>query len=94
MRGRFGGYFFGQVATFVYLTEAMRTAPQFQVESWPTFSLYNLLVANFWPMYWVGHLVDAAKVDEAYWHVYAVAESRAGDVIQMVQMLTAAGAAA
>jgi hypothetical protein len=93
MRGRFGGYFFGQVATFVYLTEAMRTAPQFQIETWPQFSLYNLLVANFWPLYWVAHLVDAAKVDEAYWHVYAVAESRAGEVIHLVQLLTASSAA-
>ena len=93
MRGRFGGYFFGQVGTFVYLVEAMRSAPQFQIDAWPQFALYNLLVANFWPMYWVAHLVDPVKVEEAYWHVYEVAESRAGDVIQIVQMLTASAAA-
>ena len=87
MRAHFGGYFFGQVGTFIYLTEAMRAAPKFDVAFWPQFSLFNLLVANFWPLYWVGYFVDHAKLDEIYWHVYEVAQARALDALNIVHYL-------
>jgi hypothetical protein len=83
MRAHFGGYFFGQVGTFIYLTQVMKAAPQFDVGLWPQFSLYNLVVANFWPLYWVGHFVDRIKADQIYWHVFDVAHERAADVFQL-----------
>ena len=83
MRGHFGGYFAGQVVTFVYLTEAMRNAPEFDAAYWPQFSLYNLLVANFWPLYWAGYFFDRARVETIYWHVYEVAQTRAGEILQI-----------
>ena len=85
MRAHFGGYFLGQIATFGYLTEVMKGAPEFDLGLWPQFSLYNLLVANFWPLYWVGHFVDKVKVDKVYWHVFEVAHSRAADVLQIFE---------
>jgi hypothetical protein len=88
MRAHFGGYFLGQVGTFMYLTEAMRVAPQFKVAFWPQFSLYNLLVANFWPLYWLGHFMDRAKLDAAYWHVFDSVHARAGEAFQMFEFLS------
>ena len=84
MRGHFGGYFFGQVATFLYLTWVMKNAPEFDLGLWPQFSLYNLLIANFWPLYWVGYFVDKAKADQLYWHVFAVAQARATDMFRII----------
>ena len=81
----FGGYFLGQLATFGYLVETMGKATTFDVVHWPQFSVYNLVIANFWPLYWVAHFVDAAKVDAAYWHVYDVAQARVTDVVQLAQ---------
>jgi hypothetical protein len=85
MRAHIGLHFFGQVGTFVYLTQTMRYAPEFDIAAWPQFSVYNLLVANFWPLYWVGRLVDPLKLDRAYWHVFEVAAARAADAYHIVQ---------
>ena len=88
MRGRFGLYFIGQIVTFIYLTENMRAAPQFDVAAWPQFSLYNLLVSNFWPLYWAAYYFDHAQLDRIYWRVYEVAQMRAGEVVQIFQLLS------
>ena len=87
MRGHFGVYFFVHVGTFVFLTETLKKAPEFNVDLWPQFSLYNLLVSNFWPLYWVGYFVDRTKLDGMYWHVYEVAQARAVDVFQLIDLL-------
>jgi hypothetical protein len=86
MRAHFGGYFFGQVATFMYLLQSMSQSEQFDPMTWPQFSVYNLVVANFWPLYWFGRLLDPEKLDTAYWHVYDVAQARVADVLALVQM--------
>ena len=85
MRAHFGIHFFGQVATFVYLTQTMRFAPQFDIAAWPQFSIYNVLVANFWPVYWVARLIDPLKLDRFYWRVFEVAAARAGDLHHFAQ---------
>jgi hypothetical protein len=87
MRPHFGGYFFGQVGTFMYLVQTMKNAPQFDMATWPQFSLFNLLVANFWPLYWVAYFIDKTKLNNVYWHVYVVAAARAADVIALAQHL-------
>jgi hypothetical protein len=84
--GRSGLYFLGQVATFAYLTETMRAAPEFDIAGWPQFSIYNLLVANFWPVYWAAYYFDHAKLDRIYWHIYEIAQMRAGEVSQILQL--------
>ncbi len=84
-----GGHFIGQAATFVYLTSAAQAAPEFHQQFWPQLSLYNLLVANFWPLYWLGHILDGAKLNEAYWHVFDVARDRATDLFQMFGAMAA-----
>lgn len=86
MRAHFGGYFIGQVVTFMYLTETMKEAPEFDASLWPQFSLFNLLVANFWPLYWVGYFIDKVRLDQIYWHVYEVAQARVGDVLSIVHL--------
>jgi hypothetical protein len=88
MRAHFGGYFFGQVATFIYLTQVMQTEQMFNPAQWPQFSLYNLLVANFWPLYWVAHVLDDAKVNETYWHIFTVAQDKVAGVFHLVAMLS------
>ena len=85
LRSHFGLYFFGQVGTFVYLLNAMARAAQFNVEHWPQFSVYNLLVANFWPIYWVVYFIDSTKLDETYWRVYEVAQARVLNAMTMYQ---------
>ena len=84
----FGGYFLGQLVTFGYLVETMGRATQFGAGNWPQFSVYNLVIANFWPLYWAAHFVDPAKVDAAYWHVYDVAQARVTDVVQLAQLIS------
>ena len=86
MRAHFGGYFFGQVATFVYLLQSMGQSDQLDTANWAPFSVYNLVVANFWPFYWFAYFMDKEQLDEAYWHVYEVAQARVGDVVGMVQL--------
>jgi len=90
LRAHFGGYFFGQTATFMYLTQSMSHAEQFHVEFWPQFSVYNLVVANFWPLYWFAHFMDRPRLNEAYWHVYDVAQARASDVYSIFQAFSGA----
>ena len=87
LRGHFGVYFLGQLATFIYLVQSMSHATQFQIADWPQFSIYNLVVANFWPFYWVVYFVDSAKLDRAYWHVYEVAQARAAEIGYVYQMV-------
>ena len=84
----FGGYFLGQLATFGYLVETMGRVSTFNAANWPQFSAYNLVVANFWPLYWVAHVVEPAKLDAAYWHVYNVAQARVADFVQLAQVFT------
>ncbi|MCH8858411.1 MAG: hypothetical protein IID54_02385 [Proteobacteria bacterium] len=86
MRAHLGGYFFGQIATFMYLLQSMGQLGQFDVAQWPQFSVYNLVVANFWPAYWLAHFIDRSKLDEAYWHVYDVAQAQVSGVMQMFQL--------
>jgi hypothetical protein len=83
LRAHFGLYFFGQLGTFVYLLNAMARAAQFSVEHWLPFSVFNLVVANFWPLYWVAYFIDAAKLDEIYWRVYGVVLARAADAANL-----------
>ena len=83
MRAHFGGYFLGQAGTFVYLTSTVQAAPQFDANFWPQMSLYNLLVANFWPLYWAGHFFDKAKLQDAYWHTFDAARDSATWVYQL-----------
>jgi len=83
MRAHFGGYFLGQAVTFVYLTSAAQATPQFDAQFWPQLSLYNLLVANFWPLYWLGHILDRPKLDAAYWHVFEIARDRATELYHL-----------
>ena len=89
LRAHFGGYFLGQVATFAYLIHTMSRGNQFDVADWPQFSIYNLVVANFWPFYWIGYFFDAAKLETVYWHVYAVAQARASDMMQVYELFSA-----
>ena len=84
LRAHFGGYFLGQVATYVYLLETMRRAPEFDPAYWPAFSLYNLVVANLWPLYWVGYLIDRIKVEQIYWRVYEAAQTRVADALILI----------
>jgi hypothetical protein len=85
MRAPIGLHFLGQTGTFVYLTQTMRFAPEFDIAAWPQFSVYNLLVANFWPVYWAAHLWDSARLDRAYWHVFDVAATRATEMAHFAQ---------
>lgn len=86
MRAHFGTYFFGQVATFMYLLQSMGPSAELDAASWPPFSVYNLVVSNFWPLYWFVYFVDKEKLDTAYWHVYNVAQTRVADVLNIVQV--------
>jgi hypothetical protein len=87
MRLHFGLHFFGQVATFAYLTLTMQQAPQFHAAAWPQFSIYNLVVANLWPLYWVAHFIDPLRLNGAYWRVFEVSAARAADLHHIVQYL-------
>jgi hypothetical protein len=89
MRAHFGGYFFGQVVTFIYLLQSMSQSVQLDPASWPQFSVYNLVVANFWPLYWLVHFVDRKKLDDTYWQVYDVAQSRVAEVLDIIQIFFA-----
>lgn len=86
MRAHFGGYFFGQVATFMYLLQSMGESARLEAAGWAPFSVYNLVVANFWPLYWFVHFVDKEKLDAAYWHVYDVAQARVADILNTLQV--------
>jgi hypothetical protein len=88
IRAPLGSYFLGQLGTFVYLVEYMGRGSQFHIEEWPQFSIYNLVVANFWPVYWVVYFVDAAKLQQIYWHVYEVAQMRGAEVAAIVNYLS------
>lgn len=85
MRAPIGLHFLGQMGTFVYLTQTMRFAPEFDIAAWPQFSVYNLLVANFWPVYWAVHLWDSARMDRIYWHVFDLAAARATEMAHFAQ---------
>jgi hypothetical protein len=53
----------------------MKDAPQFDHRFWPGFSVYNLVVANFWPLYWLGYFIDRVKLEQIYWQVYEVTQT-------------------
>jgi len=63
----------------------MQHAPQFNAAAWPQFSIYNLLVANLWPLYWVAHFIDPLKLNGAYWRVFEVSAAGATDLHHIVQ---------
>jgi hypothetical protein len=88
IRAPLGGYFLGQLGTFVYLVEVMGRASRFNIADWPQFSIYNLVVANFWPFYWVVYFVDSVKLEQTYWHIYEVAQARAADVASVVHFFS------
>ena len=77
----FGFQFLGQGITFIYLSLMLPGTLGFNPAFWPQISIYNFFVANFWPIYWVGFVIDRAKCKAIYWHVFTVAHARAGDVI-------------
>jgi hypothetical protein len=52
---------------------------------WPQFSIYNLVVANLWPLYWVAHFIDPLRLNGAYWRVFEVSAARAADLHHIVQ---------
>jgi hypothetical protein len=83
----FGGQFLGQGVTFVYLTQAAQATPNFNPALWPQFSIYNFLIANFWPIYWIGFAIDRAKVQEIYRHIFTIAHDRAGDVFALIHTM-------
>jgi hypothetical protein len=89
MRAHFGGYFFGQVLTFIYLLQSMSQPVPLDAASWPQFSVYNLVVANFWPFYWVIYFVDSEKLDDTYWQVYDVAQVRVAEALNIIQIFFA-----
>jgi hypothetical protein len=89
MRAHFGGYFFGQVLTFIYLLQSMSQSVPLDAASWPQFSVYNLVVANFWPFYWVIYFVDSEKLDDTYWQVYDVAQVRVAEALNIIQIFFA-----
>ena len=82
----FGIQFLGQGATFVYLTQAAQEMPGFSARLWAQFSVYNFLVANFWPVYWIGFAMDRARAQAIYRHVFVIAHDRAGDILSLAQM--------
>jgi hypothetical protein len=82
MRLHFGIHFLGQIGTFMWLTETMRAAPELDIAAWPEFSIYNALVANLWPVYWLAKLIDPLKLDQFYWGAFDVAAARAAEVQQ------------
>src|SRR5262249_1644637 len=83
----FGGQFLGQAVTFVYLTQAGQAGGGFSASLWPQFSLYNFVVANFWPIYWIGFAIDRAAGKSTDLHGFAVAQDRAGDVLHLVKTM-------
>lgn len=84
MRLHFGIHLLGQLGTFTWLTESMRTAPQLDIGTWPEFSIYNALVANAWPAYWLARLIDPLKLDQFYWRVFENAAARVAEIQQAV----------
>ena len=64
-------------------------APEFNIEAWPEFSIYNAFVANLWPVYWVARLIDPLKLDQVYWDVFEGAAARAAEIHQAVVLLRA-----
>lgn len=88
MRAHFGGYFLGQLGTFVYLLHSMGQSAELDATNWPPFSIYNLVVANFWPLYWFAHFIDAEKLDAAYWRVYEIAQTRVAEILQFIELFT------
>ena len=88
MRSLVAGYFCGQFLTFVHLTGAMQAAPEFDIAQWPQVSLYNLLVANFWPIYWPARLLDPVMLEYVYWTTYAVARSRVTGLLLLFQFIS------
>jgi hypothetical protein len=83
----FGIQILGQGATFIYLTQASQEMPNFSPAMWPQFSIYNFLIANFWPVYWIGFAMDRARSQQIYRHVFEIAHERAGDISSLIQMM-------
>ena len=83
MRLQLGVHFLGQIGTFTWLIESMRAAPEFNIAAWPEFSIYNALVANLWPVYWLARLVDPLKLDQVYWGVFESAAARVAEIQQV-----------
>lgn len=86
MFAQIGSYFLGHLATFIYLTTTVQNAEQFRMAEWPQMSLYNFLVAKFWPIYWIAYVLDKAKVQETYWHVFAVADVQVTKALALISL--------
>jgi len=80
MRLPFGIHLLGQIGTFMWLTESARAAPELDIAAWPEFSIYNALVANLWPIYWLAKLIDPLKLDRVYWQMFDSLAARAAEV--------------
>ncbi len=67
--------------------DCQQEMPGFSAGLWPQFSVYNFLVANFWPIYWIGYAMDRARAQVIYRHVFAIAHDRAGDILSLIQVM-------
>jgi len=87
----FGMQFLGQAVTFVYLTQATQNLADFKPGLWPQFSIYNFLVSNFWPVYWIGFAINRVKTREIYGHIFSIAHGRAADLFGFVHTMIVHG---
>lgn len=76
----FGAQFLGQAATFVYLNQA---TPGVSAALWPQYAIYNFLVANFWPLYWIGFAIDRAQTRHIYSRIFEIGHGRAHDILSI-----------
>jgi hypothetical protein len=88
MRLHFGIHFLGQIGTFMWLTESMRAAPQLDITAWPEFSIYNAVVANLWPVYWLARVIDPLKLDQVYWQMFDAVAARVAEIQQAVVLFS------
>ena len=88
MRLFLGIHFLGQIGTFTWLIESLRAAPELDVTAWPEFSIYNALVANLWPAYWLARFIDPLKLDQVYWGVFEDAAARAAEIHQAIVLFS------
>ncbi len=83
----FGTHFIAQLGTYGYLVIAGTSAPQFAAAQWPQWAIYNLIVANFWPLYWLARFFDPGRLDTLYWRVFEVAASQSERIIALFRAL-------
>jgi hypothetical protein len=86
MFAQLGSYFLGHLATFIYLTQAVQKSDQFAVSEWPQMSLYNFLVAKFWPVYWIAYVLDEMQLQATYWRIYGVAQEEVAKLLALINL--------